>query len=236
MIRIREKMGDPQRIVDIHEFFDLPVEFIIETARKIWQGKELSGADEVDRWQVERALDSGRIYGPLHASAFLGVTTEALKEAVKKLKSHILPVPAGQFNGDLIFSEKVLEEWSFRFIEFVLERKIAFGNLDQKARRLVETLQKQGINAKLQHCSFEEKYWDKMGLQESEKAIAHLLCAITHQPVAIQYTAWLDNGKPISLKPDRISWQVLIDDPKFLSRLFPNSVRGFDEFKEKWGI
>jgi hypothetical protein len=238
MIRIREKMGDPQRVIDIADFFDLPVEFILETARRVRPGESFTEESEVDRWRIEQALDSGRIFGVLHAAASLGITQQSLRSAMDQLKDDVLPVPFGKINGQIqrmIFNEKMLNEWSMHFIRLVLGRAPVFSSLDHAARILVQALKVKEISAEIEYCSFEKRYWEKMGIDEENGAVASLICCLTGKPVSIAHAAWLDNGKPMSLKPDRISFEVLLNEPEYRPQVYAASLKNFEAFMEKLG-
>ena len=214
--------GDQRTVAVIADFFDLPPSQIIEKAKPILpKGTDISLETKVDRFLIEKALSYGKQKGERWAAASLGLTLDTLQQCCghealtdTPLPFGVLPTKKRQHSGlddRKIFHLDQLSEWATMLIESHQGRAVTFSSVTNKAIRLRDALKEAGIDAKLQFCSFESKHLSELRLSDSDegaRAVASVLCLVTGEPIWEGNGCWLENGKPLSLKPDFVSYEA----------------------------
>lgn len=108
-----------------------------------------------------------------------------------------------------------LSDWATDVIRRFTNWSGIFGSATSKALRLRDALRSAGVPGEMEveFCSFESRHLAKLRIDpadEKSRAVASTLCAVTMAPIAERYGAWIDNGKPISLRPDLVSYEELL--------------------------
>lgn len=249
-IRIRQlRVGDPQTVPDIAEFFDLPPSFVRQKVAR-FEGKDVDDTQLIDRFRVERELDNGTIKGSRWAAASLGLKKKSFDACVGNEALSALPVPSGMLAAKhktagpddqrRIFNLKLLADWATKLIEDHLGHTITFANVTSKALKLRDALRAAGMeDADVQFCTFESAHLTELEIDpgiESRRAVTSTLCSLTAEPIWQGYGCWLDNGKPISLPPDLVSYSEVLKNPTLRSVIQSGSYGNFARLVETAGI
>lgn len=240
--------GDPKTVREIADLFDLPPSYIHQKARQLL-GKDVDKTTLVDRFRIERELDNGTIKGARWAAASLGLTRATFDACFKHEGLSTLPMPsgilpAGKQSGEAedqrrIFSLKILADWATKLIEDHLGYTITFSNVASKALKLREALRSAGIDRpEVQFCTFESAHLAQLKIDpdcESDRVVASTLCYLSEQPIWEGYGCWLDYGKPMSLRPDLVSYEEVLKDKNLRNIIQPASYEHFVWLVETWG-
>lgn len=247
---LAQPSGDQQFISDIADFFDLPPALIIEKAKFVLRSGDTVPLDtKVDRFSIEKLLGYGKQKGEQWAAASLGLTVDTLQKCYQHDALTDTPLPfgvisprkrqSGTSDERKIFHLDQLADWASMLIESHMGHTITFSSVTGKAIRLRDALKSAGIDAQLQFCSFESKYLKEFCISEEDfakRVVSSTLCFESTQPIWEGNGCWLENGKPISLKPDIISYEALLADPSLTSRVNRSTLEHFDEVVNRYGI
>ncbi len=245
-------LGEPVPIQEVAEFFELPPSFVIEKARQIYDSLgddfDTQLKRSVNRFRLEKALDGGRTVGLRWAAASLGLEQTTFEKCLNFPGLALLPIPHGRLitkNPKLpkdnlpIFNLDLLAAWATKVIELLGNFSGTFSNVTSKSIRLRDVLISVGVpDPKLQFCTFETKHLEDLGIDaEDERArtVSSTLCILTRSPIWQGYGCWLDNGKPITMSPDLVSYQVLLENKIPTDILDRGSYQRFLELTEDWG-
>jgi hypothetical protein len=247
-MNILGRSGDPQTISDIADFFDLPPSLIKVKIKPLLRLDETADSSVVDRFLVERTLDMGLVKGASWAAASLGLKRDTFTSCIDCEDLEALPMPWGSLprrqrsnskeDERKIFNLDLLSDWATKLITQHLGHPITFSNVTSKALRLREALTAAGLkDAQVEFCSFESRHLDKLGIeasQEEERAVSSTLCAVTKEPIWEGYGCWLDNGKPLSLQPDLVSYEEVWQGSIVPALLNPTSYEHFRQLTQGW--
>lgn len=248
----RSRSGDIQTISDIADFFDLPPSYVLQTARRVCQPEDVRDKNsEVDRFRVERALDGGLILGVSWAAAALGITKETVNACLGNVEGLAwLPLPSGSLPpskrqaGDKnderrIFNLDMVSDWATKLIRAHLGYSLTMSNVTSKALKLRDALKAAGVaTAEVEFCSFESKHLTELKIDpanESDRTVSSTLCCYTMTPIWVGNGCWLDNGKPISMKPDLVSYEEVWLGRVKNSEIQPASLDHFRQLTSGWG-
>jgi len=247
----RSRSGDIQTIGDIANFFDLPPSYVLQTARRALKPEDIRDKNsEVDRFRVERALDGGLIQGGTWAAAALGITKATFDACLENPEGLAwLPLPAGllppskrqagdKSDGRLIFNLDLVSDWATKLIREHLGYSLTMSNVTSKALKLRDALKAAGVDtAEVEFCSFESKHLAELKIEpgnEMDRTVASTLCCYTMKPIWVGNGCWLDNGKPISMKPDLVSYEEVLLGNVQSSEIQPASFDHFRQLTSGW--
>ena len=241
--------GDLKTLREIADLFELPPSYIRQKARQLL-GKDVDNTTLVDRFRIERELDNGTIKGARWAAALLGLTKATFDACLEHEGLSTLPMPSGilprrKQSGEAedqrrIFSLKILADWATKLIEEHLGYAITFSNVTSKALKLREALRSAGIEQpEVQFCTFESAHLAQLKINpdlELDRVVASTLCYLSEQPIWEGYGCWLDYGKPMSLRPDLVSYEEVLKDTNLRRIIQPASYEHFIRLVEAWGV
>lgn len=185
-----------------------------------------------DRYEVERKLLLDKQYlSPKYAATELGVTVDSIRgmaDFFGGATSHGAPFPARRFGGDqedsYIIKKDSLESW----IREIMDYRGIWVSIPRRAfhieKAFSEIYDSEGASVNIERLPDKvyEEYPEAIEAMEGEfdgrdLPVASTWCAISGDAVALSHAEHLRIAgaeKDIALRPDRVGWHALVDEPE----------------------
>lgn len=180
--------------------------------------------EPVDREQVERKLLLEKNYlSPKYIATEWGIREDSVRHIADYFKNathYGSAFPARPFGGSFIVQKDSLESW----LREVLDFRGIWRSIPARTLKIQQSIDAIFIkdNALASVEILEDvvftRYPDALEALEGKRdantpPIATTWCAITGEPVALAHSEHLQTKKSVALRPDRVGWHALLDDP-----------------------
>ena len=164
-------------------------------AKRALKRNDIMSANSVDRFAFEQYLRSQQWTTVQFAANHLALTVEDFQNVLQAMIDSSLIIPRPEVLPG-IYPDDFLQKLPKQLPSF---RNMVYGSENSYVKEFHRAVKNDlNLTPELQSCSV----CKALGYEQIAGTVRDIL---TFEPVGIQYSVWLDFGKPISLRPDECS-------------------------------